>query len=62
MFDISLNSGTSQFDVSLSQVGATGIKLKVAGAFISKRPKIKVGGVFSEFAVKIKVGGVFTDI
>jgi hypothetical protein len=62
MFDISLNSGTSGFDISLSQAGSTAIKIKVGGTFTSKRPKIKVGGVFSEFTVKMKIGGVFTDI
>lgn len=57
-FDISLNSGTTGFNVSLSQSSIVSIKL--SGTFDNTKPiMFKSSGTFTEKTVKVKVGGTF---
>lgn len=59
-FDVSLSSGTTGFNVSLSQTTASILSIKLSGSFDNTKPiMFKSGGTFSEKTVKVKIGGTF---
>jgi hypothetical protein len=60
MFDISLNTTVTGFDVELSQASVTGIVyVKIAGIFENCPSLVKIAGVFVEKVAAVKVGGSF---
>jgi hypothetical protein len=58
-FDVSLSSGVTGFDISLSATADLRTKLKVGGTFTAYQWKIKIGGTFVVKPVGVKVGGTF---
>lgn len=59
-FDVSLSSGTTGFNVSLSDVAESILSIKLSGTFDNTKPVMfKTGGTFVQKTVKVKVGGIF---
>lgn len=60
MFDISLNTTVSGFDVELSQLSPAGIiYVKIGGVFQSCQSLVKIAGNFVEKTMAVKIGGAF---
>lgn len=61
MFDISLSTTTTGFDVQLSGAGAVVYKIwvKLSGTFVEKQIDTKLSGTFANKPLLTKVSGTF---
>lgn len=58
MFDISLSSNVSNFDISLSTAGE--VNVKISSIFTLYPIYVKIAGNFIQKTLLVKIGGVFT--
>lgn len=59
MFDISLSTTSSNFDVELSYISTGRTYVKISSLFSLYPILIKIGGVFVEKTLLVKTGGIF---
>lgn len=62
MFDISLSSNVSNFDISLITGGTPSgeVSVKISSIFTLYPIYVKIAGTFIQKTLLVKIGGVFT--